>query len=225
MRRLFQLIDKNIGLSQVVDVFRKNRKEKVKPLITISREFGSSGSIIAKNTAQKLGRRWRVYHEQIVDQIAKETQLDKKLIEEVDESKLPMIEEIIDDFFGRQHLSLRNYSKHLVSVLSIIGKQGYAIIVGRGGEYIFPDALNIRIIGEMNYRIKTIMRYRKVSEQKAKQMIEFADRKRNQFIKELFNHDPRKPHHYDLTLRTSDELSYEEITDIIVEAARKRFKL
>ncbi len=224
MKRIFQLINKNIGLSHVVG-FLKPKPPEQKPLITISREFGSSGSIIAEEVAKKLGKRWRVYHEQIVDQIAKETHLDKRVIKEVDESRVPTLEEMIDDFFGKQHLSLKTYSRHLTHVLEEIGKRGYAIIVGRGAEYIFPETLNVRIIGDMKYRVATIMKHRKVTAETAAKMIATADRKRIEFVRRLFNHDPRKAHHYDLTIRTSHELSPETISGIIVEAAKRRFKL
>ncbi len=225
MKRIFQLIDTNVGLWNIFDLFKKERKEKIKPLITISREFGSSGSIIAQNVAKKLGRPWRLYHEQIVDQIAKETLLDKTVIKEVDESKMPFMEEMIDDFFGVQRLSLNSYWKHLSKILLSFKKRGYAIIVGRGGEFIFPDTLNIRILGDTDYRIKTIMKHKKISQEKAKEMIELADKKRVEFTRFLFKHDPRKAHHYDLTMRISDEFSPQEAVHIIVNVAKRRFKL
>lgn len=225
MKRIYQLINANVDLWNVFNFFKKEQVEKNNPLITISREFGSSGSMIAQNVAKMLGRRWKLYHEQIVDQIAKETQLDKTIINEVDESKMPFIEEIIDDFFGMQRLSLSSYWKHLSKILLSFKKRGYAIIVGRGGEFIFPDGLNVRILGDMDYRIKTIMKHRKVSREKAKEMIEIADKKRVEFTRFLFHHDPRKAHHYDLTIRTSDQLSPQEAIRIIVNVARRRFKL
>ncbi len=225
MKRIFQLINTNVNLWNVFDLFKKERGEKIKPLITISREFGSSGSFIAQNVAKKLGPHWKLYHEQIVDQIAKVTLLDKTIIEEVDESKMPFIEEIIDDFFGVQRLSLNSYWKHLSKILLSFKKRGYAIIVGRGGEFIFPDALNIRILGDTDYRIKTIMEYKKVSREKAREMIKTADKKRVEFTRFLFSHDPRKAHHYDLTIRTSDEFSPQEAVYIIVNIAKRRFKL
>ncbi len=225
MKRFFELINKNVSLSHVFDFLKNERDKKNKPLITISREFGSSGSFIAQNVAKKLGPHWKLYHEQIVDQIAKATLLDKTVIEEVDESKMPFMEEIIDDFFGIQRLSLNSYWKHLSKILLSFKKRGYAIIVGRGGEFIFPDALNIRILGDIDYRIRTIMEYKKVSREKARVMIGTADKKRVEFTRFLFSHDPRKAHHYDLTMRISDEFSPQEAVHTIVNIAKRRFKL
>ncbi len=222
MKRLFDLINKNVALGKLFNFKRQAKKEL--PLITISREFGSSGSIVAKNVAQKLGKRWKLYHEQIVDQVAKESHLAKSTVMEVDERILPLIEEIIDDFFGREYMSTNAYRKHLINILQKIGKNGYAIIVGRGAEFVFPNALNVRILGEMNYRLRMIMKYKNVSKEAAERMIETADRKRFEFTKFLYGHDPRKPHHFDLTIRISDKISPQVAATIIFRTAKRRFK-
>lgn len=227
MKRLFELIDRNFLLSNVATL-RKKRKEKemtVQPLITISREFGSGGSFIAERVAKKLGKPWKLYHEEIVDEISKETKLQKKLIEEVDESNIPLVEEIIDDFFGKRYLGLGDYYQHLVKTLTTIGQRGYAVIVGRGGNFLFPKSLRIRILGDDNFRTKTISKYKKVSEEKAAEIIAKVDKKRSEFTQNVFHHDPRKAHHYDLTLQVGDNLTVDEAIDTIVHLARRKFKL
>ena len=95
--------------------------EKKLPLITISRETGSGGRPIAYLVAKKLGRPWKVFHKEIIDDLAKGTHLEKKLVKEIDENKIPLIEEVIGDFFGKRYLNLSNYYKHLVEILTTIG--------------------------------------------------------------------------------------------------------
>lgn len=84
----------------------KSYPEKGLPLITISQERDSGGKIIAYQVTKKLGGRWRVYHKEIIDEIAKNAHLKKELIQEIDEKKLFLIDQIIDDFFGKKYLSL-----------------------------------------------------------------------------------------------------------------------
>lgn len=224
MKRLFDLINKNI-LS--LSPFIKQEKPKGElPLIVLSREAGSGGRPIAHLVEKKLGKPWKLFHKEIVEEIAKQTKLEQKLIKEIDEQNIPFMEEIIGNFFGKRHPSLSHYYKHLVKILSEIGHRGHAIVMGRGAHFLFPNALKVRIICEMEQRIRWIMEYENVkSEQTALRRIEESDRQRIEFNKKLFHHDIRKAHHYDLVIRTGKYLSVEDAADLIILMAKKRFKL
>lgn len=225
MRRLFELINRNV----LVEILRlKGRPVSVTkelPLITLSREMGSGGRPIAYLVGKKLGKPWKVFHEDIVDELAKETHLEKKLVKEVDEAKLPLIEEILADFFGKRYLNLGSYYKHLTRILSTIGHRGYAVIVGRGGHYLFSHALKVRIICEMDQRIAWMMQYEKISRNEAVRRIRESDVKRIEFERAVYNHDIRKAHHYDLIIRTGKTVSIEDAADLIVILVKKRFNL
>ncbi len=69
------------------------------------------------------------------------------------------------------------------------------------------------------------MEYEKISEKEAIKRIEESDKKRVEFIKTLYQHDPRKAHHYDLVIRTGPNLSIEDAADMIARVAKRRFKL
>ncbi len=224
MRKFFELVEKNLRLDQLTKLFKKDREE-TKPLITISREYGSGGSIIAELVAKKLGNPWRVFHDEIIEQIAKEAQLDKKLIKEIDENKIPFMHEILEDFFGRRPVSLEGYSKHLLKILKKIGERGNAIIVGRGSNFLFPHSLKIRVLADMEHRIKIVMDAKKVSEEKAKEILQDYDEHRIRFAQSLFHHDPRKAHHYDLTIKIGETLGIDPATHLIVTLAKRRFKI
>lgn len=226
MKKLFELIERNLSLSKAFERFKHEPISKDHPpLITISREFGSGGSVIAEQVVKLLGKPWKVYHEEIVDRIAKESKLEKKLIQEIDEARFPLVDEMIFDFFGKQFLSLNSYTKHLVKILSQIGNRGHAVIVGRGANFLFPFSLKIRVVGEMRERINILMKYKRVSREKATQLIEESDEKRKKFIQDVFHHDHRKAHHYNLIVKTSKHVSPEDAAHMIAELARRRFKL
>jgi len=225
MKKLYQLIQKNFLSSRVSDLFRKKSAPGSLPLITISREKGSGGRLIAHLVAKKLGKPWKVFHKEILDEIARETHLEKKLISEIDEKNIPLIEEIIADFFGNKYFNLNNYYKQLVKVLSVIGQRGYAIIIGRGTNYLLPNSLKVRIICEMELRIKWEMEYEHFTKKESIKLIDKSDEERVEFVKTLFNHDPRKAHHYDLVIRTGPNLRIEDAAELIVKMAKRRFKI
>ncbi len=229
MRRIFKLINKNLFFSQLnilnkKNVFKKTDK-KTCPLITISREMGAGGHPIAELVVEKLGNPWKLYHKQIIQQIAKKSRLERKLISEIDESKRPLIEEVIYDFFGKKYVNLSTYYKHLVKVIATIGKHGWFVVVGRGANFLCPEALKIRIVCDMEQRIKWEVEFEKISRKEAIRRIKTSDKTRYQFVKTLFNYDHRKAHHYDLVIRTSKDLSIHDATDIIVNLAKKKFNL
>jgi len=227
MRKFFELIDKNLFLSKIskkISFGNKNGAVK-KPVITISREFGSSGSIIAEKVAKKLGKKWKAYHSEIVDKIAKDANLEKQIIDKVDESDVSIINQIIGDFFGKKYVNLSNYSKHLIRVLSAIAARGYAVIVGRGSNFLIPSSLKIRVITNMEQRIKTVMEFRKVTREKAISMIESSDKKRSEFTKQLFNHSNRNPYHYDVVIKTGGLIADDDAIETIVYLAKKKFRL
>lgn len=225
MKKLFQLINKNLFFEAIFKNVKKTASKKELPLITISREMGSGGRPIAYLAAKKLRGEWRVYHKDLIDKIAKQANLEKALIKEIDEKKLGLVDELIGNFFGKRYPSLNIYHKNLIKVLSEIGQRGYAIIVGRGADYLFPKALKVRIICLMEQRIKWEMEFEHLDRKQAIERIENSDNQRYQFIKTLYRHDIKKAHHYDLVIRTGPDLSIKDAADLIVLAAKKRFKI
>ena len=225
MKRLFQLINRNL----FQELFSGRRKtaliEQKLPLITISREMGSGGRPIAELVVEKFGKPWKLYHRDIIDDIAEESHLEKRLIKEVDENRVPLIEEVIGDFFGKRYFNLSGYYKQLVKVLTTIGQRGNAVIIGRGAHYLFPEALKVRIICEMDQRIKWMMEYENLTKSQAIKRIDDSDRRRYEFEKAVYNHDIKKAHHYNLVIRTGRSISIEDAAEIIVFTAKRRFKI
>ncbi len=222
MKRLFELINRNLE-GTAIRGFGKNINTKPS-LITISREQGSGGRPIAYLLAKKLKNPWRVYHKDIVDEIAQETSLDLELIEQLDEHQSSAIKELLNTVFGKQFLTMNAYYKHLLHILASIGTRGNAIIIGRGANFLFPQALKVRIVSSMEDRIQAMIKYEHISSKEAKKQIEKSDQDRNTFTQELFHHDPRKAHHYDIVIRTGKNITVEDAADMILALAKKKFK-
>jgi len=223
MKRLFELINRNLEGKSLRNVI--GNKDSKLPIITISRERGSGGRPIAYLVAKQLKNPWRLYHKDIVDEIARETALDPELVKELDEHQSSAIKELLNTIFGKHFLSMNAYYKHLLHILASIGTRGYAVIMGRGANYLFPNALKVRIVSSMEDRIQAMIKYEHISPREAKKQIEQSDIERNEFNKALFQHDPRKAHHYDLIIRTGKDIGIEDAADLIVALAKKKFKL
>lgn len=195
------------------------------PLITISREMGSGGKSTANLIASLLGKPWAVYDHELIDKIAKNKQLEEKLAQSVDPKKLPLLDIIIAKTFGKRFPHLSGYQRHLVRVMTLVGLKGYIIILGRGGNFLFPHALNIRMICQLDQRIVWQMTYENISRSDAIKRIEESDAERKNFVHSLFNHNHCKAYHYDLAIRTGSEITIEDAANIIIDLAKRKFKI
>ena len=195
------------------------------PLITISREMGSGGKSVANLIASYLGKPWMVYDHEQIDKIAKNKQLEEKLAQSIDHKKLPLADIIIAKTFGKRFPHLSGYQRHLIRVMTLVGLKGYAIILGRGGNFLFPHALNIRMICQFDQRITWQMTYEHISRSEAVKRIEESDKERKEFVHSLFNHNHCKAYHYDLAIRTGSDITIEDAANTIIELAKRKFKI
>ncbi len=217
MKRLFRLVNNKV-------LKKSDRAER--PLITISREKGSGGKPIAYLTAEKLGHPWKVYHQDTLEQIVNHQQeMSSWFKSQIGTDSRVIVDELIRNRIGDRFDTLQKHHKDLVTLLTAIGTKGHSIIVGRGAQYLFPEALKVRLICKLDQRIEWLMKYEHVSYNDAIRLIEESDSKRGNFIKDLFGHDPQIPHHYDLIIKTSEEIKLEDAAATIVQLAKRRFKL
>lgn len=223
--KIFSIINKNLQSSVNFDFIRRPEEPKILPIITISREKGAGGRIIAAKLAKKLGKKWDYYHKDIVEKIAKESNISIDKVTEMENKSIPYLQDVFESWIGKDYFSLNSYHRILLKVLCDLGNQGYAIIVGRGANFIFKDALKIRIIAEKEQRIKWLMEYSHFSKKDAKKLAEETEAQSKKFIYNLYNKDITNPEYYDLVIKTSLQLSADEAVDIIARLAKKRFKL
>lgn len=223
--KIFNIINKNLQSSINFPFTKNGRENKVLPIITISREKGAGGIVIAEKLAKKLGKKWDYYHKDIVDKIAEKTKTSSAKVKEMEEMPAPYLQDFLESFFGGNGLDVGKYQKNLIKVLLELGKRGNAIIVGRGANFIFPDALKIRIIADKEQRIKWLMQYENLSEKAAVKEADETDKESTKFISNLFNKDITDPKNYDLIIKTSPAFTADMAADIIARVAKKRFKL
>lgn len=132
-------------------------------IITISREFGSGGHEIGEHVAQQLG--WKFYDRHIVEQVAKESGLSEKFIEESGEyatsrSSLLFNLSIAGAAMGSGSLSL--YDEIYVEQCKLIKKlaaESPCVIVGRCADYVLrerQDCMHIFIWADVKARIERI---------------------------------------------------------------------
>jgi len=188
------------------------------PVITISREPGSGGRIVATSLAEKLGL--DLFHQEIINEMAESAQVSNRILETLVEKGLSVLEEWITSLVDNRHLWPDQYLRHLMKVIGTIGKHGNAVIVGRGANFVLPPKgrIRVRIVAPLDVRVENVSSNFGVSAEEAKRRIIRTESERRAFIRKYFNADITDPINYDLVLNTGT-LSIEAAADAIKSAS------
>jgi cytidylate kinase len=201
---------KSRSIQQIIeDQFKKwslqafEEKEKGPlPVVTISREPGSGGEIIAKTLAEKLD--FDLFHQEVIHEMAQSANVSRTLFETLDEKGLNTLENWISSLVDDRHLWPDQYLQHLMKVVGAIGKHGRAVIVGRGANFLLPPKglFRVRVIAPMEERIRHVVEHFKVTREQAKRRIVQTESDRRAFIRKYFHVDIADPQYYDLIVNT-----------------------
>jgi cytidylate kinase len=181
----------------------KNRKEEKEiPVITVSREPGSGGKVIAKGLADSLG--WDLFHGEIIQKMAESAQISSRVLSTLDEKGLNLLEDWISELVFEKHLWPDQYLHHLMKVIGTIREHGRAVIVGRGANFILPPEaqFRVRVVCPMKTRVENVARDFGTSKTEAEGRIIQTESDRRAFVRKYFHADVGSPINYDLTINT-----------------------
>ena len=215
-RSVIKIIEEQVKKWQIMKV--KDKKEAIVfPVITISREPGSGGRIVATELGKKLGL--DVFHQEIINEMAESAQVSSRILETLDEKGLSVLDEWITSLVDKKHLWPDQYLRHLMKVIGTIGKHGSAVIVGRGANFVLPSEgrIRVRIVAPLDVRVENVSSNFGVSVGDAKRRIIRTESERRAFIRKYFNADITDPINYDLVLNTGT-LSIEAAANAIKNA-------
>jgi len=176
---------------------RIKKGAKISPTITISREPGCGGSDIAKGLAQQLGM--DLMGGRIIQKVAESAEMSEKVIKSLDEKEMTKRDDWLTALFETRHLWPDRYLHHLTKVIGTIGRCGNAVILGRGANYILPQAntFRIRFIAPMDLKLKNVLR---TTQEEAEKYILNKEAERRAFIRQYFHADLTDPSHYDMII-------------------------
>jgi cytidylate kinase len=191
-------------------------RQNALPIITICREPGSGGSLVAEGIAARLGL--DLFDSEIVDQMVLSAQTSTRLIQTLDERALSVMQDWISTLIFEKHLWPDQYLRHLMKVINTIGEHGHAVIVGRGAHFILPpsDRLRIRIVAPFETRVFKVARNWDIPVSDARDWVRRTQANRRAFIRVYFHADIGDPLNYDLVFNTG-LLSVREIVNAVVD--------
>ena len=155
-------------------------------IITIGREHGSNGHDIARALAQQLG--YTCYDKEIVDTAAENSDFSREILNSYDEKRVSPYIVPVPNYLGLNEsfrLNMQVASAQFDAIRSLADK-GNCIFVGRCADYVLrtrPDLLRVFIMADEDFRIKTMMQRKNLSESEAKKLIRQVDKDRASYYR------------------------------------------
>lgn len=207
----------------------KKTESTAGPVITISREVGCNGLKLARLIAPRLNTyksnaKWRVLSKEVFYESARELNMEpEKIRKTFKQSDKYTFEEILKAFSDKSYKSERKIVKTVYDVILSFAIDGYCIIVGRAGHVIahnIENALHIRLVAPLEYRVKNIMHNNKLNKEQAINFIDKVEKERMAFRKAISS-DNIKSDLFDLCINRA-MFNDEEIVDFIEYAVNKK---
>jgi len=198
---------------------RKGKEEAPLPVITVAREPGSIVTELVQQIAQEL--KLDIIDARIINEVAKSVRMSEKVVSYLDEKTRSILDNWILYLGTTRFLLADEYVRHLTKVVGTIGKQGSAIIIGRGANLILPqnETLRVRFIAPREMKIRNIMTEFSLTEEDAKQRIFLKEAERRDSVRKNFKVDIEDPANYDLIINM-EFMETENVVGIIKSALK-----
>ncbi len=162
-------------------------------VITISRQFGAGGELLAKKLANELN--FRLIDRKAILAALTEMGLSPQLLK-FDEQATKG-----EDAEKRQRFYLTALHEHL---LSLAEKESY-VLVGRGGQFLFrrrPDAFHVLVCAPFNQRVQWVHEIYNLEKSPASLLVREHDRRKRRYLRQVFDRAWLDPEAYDLVVNT-----------------------
>jgi cytidylate kinase len=205
------------------------------PVITVTRQFGSGGSEIARLVADALG--WEVIDNEFVDAVALRAGLPAAEVAQREERAPGLLERVArtlavasPEMFmtvatapavERDEATLVSMTERVIAEAAA---QGRVVLVGRGAQAVLaqqPDALHVYVVASRAWRIKLAVERLGVDAANAGKVVDETDRRRDDYVTTYYGRARQDLANYDLIVNT-EKLGFEGAAGLIVTEARRR---
>jgi cytidylate kinase len=183
-------------------------------IITISRGTFSGGQILAEGIARKLG-----YH-----CLSRELLVETAKQYGISEAKLSTAISEAPGVIERLHSERKKYLSCLRAMLIREVKDENVVYHGHAGHLLLngvPNILRVRVIANIERRVKALTEHSNLSREKALQFIKRVDEERVRWTRFLYHVDWRDPSLYDMILNL-DHITDSDACDIVCHTAGMR---
>jgi cytidylate kinase len=183
------------------------------PIIAMSRELGSLGTVIGTAVADKLG--YAYIYQEITSQAARDY--------EVVEERLIRVVEKAPGFLERLQGDYRRYQAFVQAQVYKAAQRDNVILIGRWSTLLLREvghAIRVRVTAPEEVRAGCVAEMMHISREKALQMVKENDLERGERMAHLYGVDWKSPDLYDLVLNT-EKVSVQAGAELIEQLARR----
>ncbi len=185
-------------------------------IITVGREFGSGGHIIAAKLAEHFGIQF--LDSNILAEVAKKSNTSEEYLKKYDESARNL-------FFSRTVNGFSNSPEEIIAQMQFdyIKHKADAgesfVVIGRCADYILrenPALVRVFVLGDTEAKIKRTAEREGISEEKAKIRMEQADKRRKYFHNTHSENKWGDSRSYDITVNSS-KLGLDSTAELLIK--------
>ncbi len=193
-------------------------------VLTIEREYGSGGNLIAAQLSEKLG--WKLWDQSLTSEIARKLECPQRHVASHEERKDPLYYRLFKSFLrGSFEGSLNAPNLKLADAEGIrtatekivrnVAQDGNCVIVGRGSAYYLhtaPNAFHVFVYAPLEEKVRRLKEQGE-SEQDALRHAQGVDADRAAFIKQYFGVEwpPRPYFHLMINSTVGEDAAVETI--------------
>jgi cytidylate kinase len=194
-------------------------------IITVEREYGAGGSLVAAELARRRG--WQLLDQQLTCEIAKIAAVEEAAVACREEKCDPLLHRLAKVFWrGSYERSLPIGDDKIFDADELVelahrvinkkALEGNCVIVGRGAPYILrarTDTFHVFVYGSRERKIQRLVRL-KMKEKDAIEMVDTIDKERSAFVRKYFGAEWPCRRLYHLMLNSDNGL--EHVTDMVM---------
>ncbi len=205
-------------------------------VITITRQYGAGGSLVARGVAERLG--WTVIDNEFVGEVARRAGLPAETVASHEERAPSLIERLgrtlamsAPDMFVQAASAQEPDEEALIRITERVIAEavahGRVVLVGRGAAaYLATEgeaaqALHAYVVAPRGVRVHTMMTRLGVSEEQAAKVVADTDAARDRYLERYYGRRRDDVANYHLVVNTA-WLGYDGAADLIVDLARRR---
>lgn len=165
-------------------------------VITISRQLGSLGDEVAQAIAERLN--FRMICRDLINQAAIRAGVPEVALATIDDLGLLGLRP--------STLARQNYHIAVREMMEEYSKEGNIVIIGRAGQVILKDHLNVlhvKVIAPSTLRAKRIAQAQNITLEAAQSQVEMSDKNRRNYLKRYYKVRWDNPELYDLIVNTA----------------------
>lgn len=212
---------------------RKRLSDKAPVFVTISRESGAGGLVVAEHLADLLNERglgapgipWTVFEKNLLEKVIEENELPESYMDQMEEKVLPALQTSVSELLS-VHPSISRLVAMTSRTVVHVATMGNAVLVGRAANVLtesLPIGLHVRLTGPPERRLQFLMQHYSLEQQEAKRRMHEEDEGRRYYVKRHFYRDVDDPLLYDMVINT-DRTGHLNAAEVMAQALELKIR-